>query len=659
MSRTLLTISTIAAMLLSVPVAAQPDTAAKPNRRDTTRVVRGREVVVVESSSILLRQARSAQPMTVVDRSELEMANARDLSDAVALSPGTSVRQYGGQGGLRTVSVRGTSAQQTILLIDGVRYGSSAGDAFDFSNIPAATIEQVEVLRGGDAARFGANALGGVVNLITSAAGGTAVRGGGTIHVGSFGDFAAGGAVRGGFGGNRLDGAIHFTRASGEYPFSYSEFGIERIRHRHNADFSNLFARAGWSLLEDGMRLSASVHGFSSERGTPGAVVQGSLEQSQARLAEGDLFGIAAASFFNAEWMGTIGGTARTNQLRYDDPESRLTGPAGTHSRFQRTEGSLTGRVRRQFGSDGSVEASIEMHQAQLNGNNLDPSVGQSVARRQLSAAVAADWLIGPLVANDELLLQAALRADLFSDVGNALSPSVGVSYRPTDLPLRLRVHASGNFRAPSFTEQYYLNYGNAKLRPERSVSVDAGVLYQFGERFLADATFFQIATSDLILSVPRSPVSWSAANVGRATTRGLELGASGTLLDGHLRLRLAWTQMNAQDRSGGAFHGKELPYLPRQTASGFCQAVFGAVRCGLTASYSSYRYSLPSNSPASILPGYWLVGGNVAYDFAIADVPTGLRAEVQNLFGTEYHVVRNYPMPGRSFRIIMECKIP
>lgn len=660
--------SVVAALVIFAPTLAQqpapPDTAT-PSVRDTTRVVRGREVVV-QSASVLIRELRSAQPVAVVERPQIEAANARDLSDAVALSPGVSVRQYGGHGGLRTVSVRGTSAQQTVVLIDGLRYGSSAGDAFDFSNIPAATLERVEVLRGGDAARFGANALGGVVNIVTAPGSTTSSRATGTLHVGSFGDFGVGAGGAGGVGNHRLDGAIHFTRASGKYPFQYSEFGTRQTRHRQNADFSNVFARSGWSFLKDGTRVSASVQGFSSERGTPGAVVQGSLEQSEARLAERDLFGVATASLFDGEWMGTVGGTARANWLNYDDPESRLTGPQGTHSRFQRTEGTVAARLRRQFGSDGAnerandgaVEASLELSHARLTGNNLDPSVGQRVARTQFSAAVATDWLLQHLVANDELIVEAAIRADFFSDVGNSISPSVGLNYRPTELPLRFRFHASGNFRAPSFTEQYYLNYGNANLRPERSISVDIGAVYQFSERFLADGTLFLIETKDLILSVPRSPVSWSAMNVGRARSRGAELGASGTLLDDCLRLRLAWTQMDASDESSGIFHGKELPYSPRQTASGVCQVKVGEVTCGVIVSYSSYRYSLPSNSVESLLPGYWLAGGNVAYQFTVASVRAVATAQVQNLFDAEYQGIRNYPMPGRSFRLGVECRV-
>lgn len=655
-------IQTLAAGMLPIPAIAQqppvvPDT-INSNPSDTARVVLGREVVV-QSASVLLRDTRSVQPLTVVDRSEIESANARDLSDAVALSPGTFIRQYGGHGGLRTLSLRGTSAQQAIVLIDGLRYSSSAGDAFDFSNIPATALERVEVLRGGDAARFGANALGGVVNIVTGGTRDPKLRGIATMHMGSFGDFAVGGAGSGGFGNHRLDGSIHFTQASGEYPFNYSEFGVQRTRHRQNADFSNLFARSGWSLLEDGVRLSASVQGFSSERGTPGAVVQGSLEQSQARLSERDLFGVATASFFDTEWMGIIGATVRANWLHYDDPQARLTGPQGIHSRFQRSEGSLIGRLRRQFGTDGSVELSIEINQAQLNGNNLDPSVGQQVARTQFSSAVTADWLFNHLFADDELIVEAALRADLFSDVGNAISPSVGLNYRPTELPLRFRSHASANFRAPSFTEQYYLNYGNANLRPERSVSIDAGVLYQFSEVLFADATLFLIDTKDLILSVPRSPVSWSAMNVGRAISRGVELGASGKLFDDYLTVRFAWTGMEVENRSDGVFNGNELPYSPKQTVSGICRVKVGEVSCGITASYTSYRYSLPSNSSESALPGYWLAGGNVSYRFTIASVPATIRAEVQNLFAAEYYVIRNYPMPGRSFRVVVECRVP
>ena len=97
--------------------------------------------MVVEAESLERRAAGSAQPMALISRAQIEAIDAVDLADVVALSPGAFVKQYGGLGGLRTLSLRGASAQQTVVLIDGVRYQSSAAGAVDLGLLPADAIE--------------------------------------------------------------------------------------------------------------------------------------------------------------------------------------------------------------------------------------------------------------------------------------------------------------------------------------------------------------------------------------------------------------------------------------------------------------------------------------------------------------------------------------
>ncbi len=641
-----------AILLASGQLLAQPaaDT-AHVSRRDTLRTYRA-DSVQVRAASILPREASGSQPLAVVTRREIQAGNAIDLADAVAYAPGVFVKQYGGPGGLRTISLRGTSAQQSVILIDGVRYRSSANDAFDLGNIPAAALQEVEVLRGGNAALYGANALGGVVNLITRSRLDRPFALAASGGIGSFGERTAGVTATANIGAQQVQAGIHATASDGNYPFAFNEFGQSEVITRDNADFRNLHADASWNYQDDdGRQIGAALYGFDSRRGVPGAVVQGNREQPHARLDERDLFALATFSETVDGWdlRGTASG--RLNGMRYRDPDARLNGPDGLDDRFDGSEAAATVRARRLLANALMVEGSAEISYAALSGDNLDPSAGSFVHRLQTSVVAGANWFLEDGLFGCETAIDAGMRADLYSDLDPALSPSVGASWRVGLTPLHLRLRAALGHRAPSFTEQYYLNYGNRNLRPEQGRTLEAGCTYELLETMVLEANGFLMNTRDQIVATPRSPVSWSAENIARVQTRGVELAASGTLLNGMLALRASWTLMRAEDESGGPANGRLLVYVPQELLNGVAEVRIGPCSAAFTWNYASHRYASPTNEYESLLPHYMVLGANVAGRCSIAGMSATCRLACLNLLDAEYQVVRSYPMPGRSFR--------
>ena len=625
-------------------------------RGDSTARVTALRTVVVRAESIVSRAAAAAQPTSILSRDAIDAAHARDASDAVALVPGAFVRQYGGLGGLRTLSLRGTSAQQTVVLIDGVRYQSTASGGADLGTIPASVLRRVEVVRGGDAARFGANALGGAVNLVVDPAVGATSSLDARFDAGSFGERSGMLAGTLGAGDHAVNGSIGITRFDGDYPFVWREYGEQSIVRRDNADLASLFARAAWSYrVDDELRVGASAIAFDAKRGVPGAIVQGHREQPRARLNEREVFSTVRATLSKSEWQGMLALSGRANHLEYRDPDATVTGLGGIDSRYDRLESALLLRASRPIGLDGVLDATAELSFARLSGSNLDPSAGATVERMQWGVTTTAGWSLDSLVPESDLALDVALRFDGFSDVASALSPSLGIVLRPGRGALRLRAHGSLNYRVPTFTEQYYLNYGNADLRPERSASADAGATVELFGTLLAEAGVFVIDTRDQIISVPRSPVVWSAMNVARTLSRGLELAVSGTALDGLAAVNLSYTRMRAEERTPGQTEGRLLVYSPEELLSALLELRAGAYAAGVHAQHVSHRHTLPSNAAEAALPRYTVLGAHVRAHASVGALRIEARAEVSNLLDESYQVVQNYPMPGRGFRLGVE----
>ena len=110
--------------------------------------------------------------VSVIDAADIRRAQNGAVADQLTRLPGVIATQNGGLGGFTGVRIRGAEAEQTLVVIDGVRVGdpSSPGGGFDFGNLMLGTIDRIEVLRGANSLPWGSQAIGGVVAVTTTAA---------------------------------------------------------------------------------------------------------------------------------------------------------------------------------------------------------------------------------------------------------------------------------------------------------------------------------------------------------------------------------------------------------------------------------------------------------------------------------------------------------
>jgi len=608
-------------------------------------------VVIVRGSSIASRVARAPQATAIVSARELSVVGGNDLSDAISRTPGVFVRSYGGLGGLKTLSLRGTSAQQSVVLIDGVRYQGTAAGALDLGNVPLESMERVEVMRGGGASLYGANALGGVVNVVTRTSGPSRCARV-ALDVGSFGEQGMDLALSTGTATERWSLVADGRRSDGDYTFDLREFGQTRAATRSNSDASRLYARVGWNReFAGGDEVTIAAQGVISERGVPGAVVQGNVEQARARLDEREYFALARHEAGIDDWQLIASATARLHRLHYRDPDARYEGPQGIDDSYIRHELALSIRARRVAGDAGVLDLFVETSREGIDGDNLDPALTSEPRRSQVSAGGSLNWFFDKGESGWETLVEGSVRGDAYDDVAGAISPSAGIVVRLARLPVRMRARVAAAYRTPSFAEQYYLNYGNASLRPERSISMDVGATVDL-DPFVIEAGCFAIDTRDQIASVPRSPVSWSARNIAHIRSRGMEIGVAGNLFDTLLSVRGSYTLMGTRDLTDGPTCGKLLPYAPQELASLLVDVAVGDISAHGSATHVGHRFTLANEDAASALPHYILCNVGIAWRSMLWSLTLTSRLELENLFDVDYQVIRNYPMPGRNLRL-------
>src|SRR5205085_6461804 len=125
-----------------------------------------------------------ASESTVVEAARFA-GEVRSVAEMLQSAPGATVRAAGGPGQPTSLSLRGATADESLVLLDGIPLRGPGGGSVDLSTLPATLLDRLIVSRGVLGAQFGAGALGGVVEIVPRAPRGDG--GGGRIAVGSFG----------------------------------------------------------------------------------------------------------------------------------------------------------------------------------------------------------------------------------------------------------------------------------------------------------------------------------------------------------------------------------------------------------------------------------------------------------------------------------------
>ncbi|MFM8772043.1 MAG: TonB-dependent receptor plug domain-containing protein [Candidatus Kapaibacterium sp.] len=617
---------------------------------DTVRVYRRDSAIIVTAASWLGDATGAGPARSVLTREVIDRMAPVSLSSTMALFPGVFVKDYGGIGGLQLVSLRGGSSAQALVLLDGARLSSAQNGSVDMTSIPMRHIDQAEVVRGGASALYGANALTGAVNVRLRLRDDT--RATALISHGAFNEWRAAAGCTLPIADNVRCGVdVDVIGTRGSFPFTTSQFGSTFEVNRQNGDARHVRALA---RVEAGDKHSATLLVRTADRGVPGAVVQGAITQARARLVDNDLMAMMRSTLHESPsdrvWLMA---SARYLDQHFADPDATIIGTQGIDVRYRQRDATVSAVWQHQS-RHYLTSTRLDASHADLQGASVISRDGETVQRRSVS--VSADATMPDIYATG-IELRAAARADVFSDVGVAISPML-VAHRTVVPGLSLRAGWSAGFRPPTFNELYYLNFGTQNLKPERSSMLDVGVVAEPWPWCSIDVSAYTSTIRNLIVSVPVSPVITSAQNVGSATSQGAELVLRARGLDGRLVAQWSHTIQFMRDATSRAgLDGTLVPYAVPELASALVQWDVGSWFASAQWTYTGYRYALPGEQRDAMLS-----------PFALASLQAGLRmngrgmranvmAQCDNLFDVTYQVVRGYPMPGRAIRLIVSME--
>ncbi len=586
---------------------------------------------------------RLGTSVSVVTGEELRARQIRDAADALRSLPGVSVSRGPGFAGLTEVRIRGAEGNHTKVLIDGVEANDPTTGAFDFSNLSAEDIESIEVVRGPQSGIYGANASGGVVNVVT--------RGGrGPLTVSLMGEA---GSYRTSAGSLRLSGgndgfwisALAATRRVNG--FNVSPTGPEKDPMRINT-----VAISGGARIVDGVTLDFNMRNVSKSAARDGF--------------DGPDGGLAtafddASTFTNSVWLGgarltwvSLGG-ALTQQLRVTRSETRV---RDIDTSYFFTSNNVGEALKYGY------VVTYKLDTPSLAARHV---VTGLVERGTDTFTALSDFADGLPHERNQLSFAGELRGEYFNRLfltGNVRHDDndafksfdtwrTSVSLKLPEIGLRPHASVGTGVRAPTMFEQFGffgLFKPNPDLLPEETFGWDAGVeLTALGGRAILDVTYFKQDITNKIRTTFVGAVNLD----GTSRHEGVEVSARWRLVDG-LTVGGAYTWLEARDADGLAEarkpeHAAKLD-LDYAFAGGRGHVNLAAIYTG-TARDDAFRvlFHDPFGFPAlaqesAVLADYWLV--NVAASYKVAP-GVEVFGRVENLLDAAYREQYSYNTPG------------
>jgi len=619
---------------------------------------------------------------TVVDTTGAA-ARVDTLSEALSDAVGVQVRRFGGLGDFSTVSIRGSSAGQVQVYLDGVPLGRADNETVNLADLPLDAVERVEVYRGTTPLTFAQSGPGGIVNIVTRRPGDVPLTGVSTSY-GSFDTRKVDVARSAQVGPWEYLGFAHYLGTTGDFTFR-NDLGTtanpadDRTERRENNafDLGDFTGRVGW---HPGGPFSASLttDTFVKEEGVPGA---GSVQARDATLTtvrqlghvDVDLVpsGAPNVDATTSGWVLWQGQHFRDRRgevalIPTDvDQESLATG--------------LQTVVRAALGHHNVPGLFLAAsHESFAEDDLLRPDAGVP-DRTRLRGTVAAEDEILPW--EDHISIVPAVRWEVFRDdfagtgtggpldvhgvqVNDFVSPHLGLRFAPHPV-VTLLANVGRYAREPNLSELFGTRgavVGNPNLRPEVAFNRDAGVRLALPPagplaRAAFEYAYFDNAIDDLIVLVQNSQRIVRPENVTSATVRGHEVSLRGELAR-RLGLAFNYTHQDARDAGDVTFlRGKQLPGRPADEA-------FAHVELG----WSSAR---PLPRLARLWPGRVFYEANVIADNFLdranvqrvgsrvlhgAGIELGLPIprtrvtfEVKNAGDDHTRDALGFPLPGRS----------
>lgn len=603
----------------------------------------------------------AATPTQSFTHEQLKRLGARDIGDALKHFAGVQVKDFGGIGGLKTISVRSMGAQHTGVCYDGVPIGDCQSGQIDLSRFTIDNISTVYLTIGQQddiytSAREYASAATLHINTMASS---SLLKA--HLSAGSFGYFSPSVNLNKQVGRWLLSAYVEHLRANGDYPFKLWNGNHLINEKRNNSEINSwrgeLNAKGS---IGKGQDISMKLYAYNSRRGLPGAVIYDNTFAAE-RLTDKNFF--SQISYENR--FGNKTRLKAAAKWNYSWMRDENTDAGGNHeNKFRQRETYLTATF---------------WHQPITN---LEFSVAQDYTHNYLSTTLPScpypsrdTWLTALAmrynnrrVVMNVSLLHSFIHEQVETGVAAAnkrrLSPALSLQWKPFNKSLHLRFSYKDIFRSPTLNDLYYTLVGNVNLRPEKTRQWNVGVTWscqQKNSSFALTADGYHARVEDKIVAIPTMFI-WKMMNVSKVRTWGADITMKADWTwqkNLQTMLTCSYHYMAAKDRTSqeSTLYGHQIAYTPRHAGSCNITVFTPIADLSYNLLLTGERYSLGYNSPENRMAGFADHSLSISKTVHLKGTELHVQGDIQNIGNKNYEVVRFYPMQGRNYRISLNYK--
>ncbi len=572
--------------------------------------------IVVTASRVQQSRSSVVGDVTVIDRETIERSGAGSLTDILRAQPGVQIITNGGAGTASSIFLRGTNDQHVVTLIDGLRVNSATLGTTAYESIPLSQIERIEILRGPASSLYGSDAIGGVIQIFTRKGDSEKPLVNVALGLGSYDTKTAEAGISSGYGNLRYGMNVS--------SFDTDSFSAKRIRNnaydKDDDGYRNLSASAFIDLtIKQGHSLGMQFFESKARNHFDNAYNNYSDQILQS-------YALTSKNQITDSWLSTLKlGMGVDDSESHDKPN---TNPASSSYNPQGVSQYRTEQKQITWQNNFNLPlGTLTLAYDRLEQNvNSEVNVKTKYKKERNNDSFLASYLLD----YDKHSLQLSLREDHNSQFGNYTTGGASYGYRFSP-QWRVTANYGKAFKAPTFNQLYYPNFGDPNLSPEKSDNVEASLRYT-GHTWNAGLTVFENRIRNLIEFSGAATAGCTFAgfcplNVGKAQIQGATLESSWNitdtlLLSGNLTVQAPRDEQNDQllTRRSNRYGAINLLHT------------WGDLQWGAETTGASTRYNNAANT--KVMSGYMLV--NLTANYRL-NPEWKLEARANNIFDKNY----------------------
>lgn len=597
-------------------------------------------------------QYKSLTPIFSLLSSDFQRLNISDMTSALRRLPSLTLRDYGGAGGMKTVSVRGLGSQHTGVLLDGLMLTDVQSGQIDLQNFLISEISSINLSIAGSNNIFlpARNMSRASVLYIETS---DSVSSNVSLSLGSWGLITP--TLRFGkkIGNVILSVQGGYMYAKNNYPFTVHN-GIathreRRVNSRMNQGFINF--SSFWSISA-GTTLKTLVRMNDNDRQLPGIVRLYINENDESLRDRGIIVQSLLTTRLNDNiWLKTA---LRWNWAQQQYHNGMPSGGIRSENYIQREYYTTSSLLYQPF-HNLELDYSIDFWH---NSMTTTLAANPNPKRNSLLQSVSAKWNSGRLTVSGSVL-----NSNIDSEHKN--SPSVSASLRFNN-NLYIRIAAKEIFRMPTMTEMYYFRIGTQELKPENTKQLNMGItfhtsVFQGRMNFGCSADAYINNVDNKIIALPFNMFVWRYVNMPGVNGKGIDVVCNSQFeysKSNSLSLAVNYSLQSISNKSVvEQFRGLQIAYTPVHSGSATMSWLNPWINISATVTTASETLTTNEHSPNTRIEGYSELAVSLYKTMRIKSMLIDAAFVVQNLLDSEYYIMANYPMPGRNWKLSLTYK--